>query len=142
MQMKTLLVSGVSLSVVAVCGLALAAVIAQSRPPTIHGIAGTYIGNYQGGAETFYLRPDGSYSQQFVRRSQIIYTNSGHWRLDTYPPDTYTLEFEYLMLPVDVMKPLTVENGPTAYPSLNVSLGADGDDIVFNDDYRIVLIKQ
>jgi hypothetical protein len=46
-------------------------------------LVGTYVGNYANGAtEMFVIREDGTYSQRLSRAGQVVYENTGTWKLE------------------------------------------------------------
>ena len=45
--------------------------------PTIKSAAGTYVGHYAGGTETFHLYSNGRFDQTLVKFKKAVYANSG-----------------------------------------------------------------
>jgi hypothetical protein len=59
----------------------LAGCSADHSPPSTPEIAGTYMGRYGGGVETFGINADGTFSQVFQIGTNVIYRSSGKWEV-------------------------------------------------------------
>ncbi len=64
--------------------------------PTFSSVSDTYQGTFGGGANTFVLRPDGTYDQEFVTDAGEIYVNRGKWGFS----GSGSLYFNHLLYPV------------------------------------------
>lgn len=51
----------------------------DATPPPLSLVTGSYRGEYQGGVETFELRSDFKYTQEFRRNDAVVYRNEGTW---------------------------------------------------------------
>lgn len=51
----------------------------EEPPPTMATVPGSYRGEYQGGVETFEVRSDLKYTQEFRQNGVLKYRNEGTW---------------------------------------------------------------
>jgi len=51
-------------------------------PPSIGEIVGKYVGRYADGVETFVLKEDHTFTQEFKKNEKIIYSSQGVWKED------------------------------------------------------------
>lgn len=51
----------------------------KETPLPVSVVTGSYRGEYQGGVETFELRSDFKYTQEFRRGDAVVYRNEGTW---------------------------------------------------------------
>ena len=80
-------------------GLSPLLIIAFLLHHTLSDVSGNYQGSFGGGTDTFTLRSDGTFSQQFVTSAGRVYTSEGKWRISEigFGP----LDFDNIILPVD-----------------------------------------
>jgi len=57
-------------------------------------LPGEYEGRYYRGEEHFSLRPDGTFSQRFIRDGKTLYESSGKWRISKRSEDRFFVTFE------------------------------------------------
>lgn len=88
-------------SLLAVAALVLAGCAKATKTPL--GLAearalmsGAYEGRYNRGVEHFSFRPDGTFSQEFIRGDAIVYQSKGTWRCERFE-DHYLVWLEPFM---------------------------------------------
>lgn len=100
----------------------------------MHSVSGVYVGDYFGGEETYRLRTDGTFTQQFVRGGKTQYINSGHWSIDSFGSDS-NITFEHVIFPYNEDNIF----GPTLRPTDGGAYGRDDGYIYINPDLGVVI---
>lgn len=65
----------------------------ENPPPSRGDVIGVYMGNYLGGREVYDIRPDGTFSQTFVKDGKTAYSSTGTWKVMASPHEGGNLEF-------------------------------------------------
>lgn len=96
---------------------------------TSSDIAGTYVGNYFGGQETFTLKADGTFVQQFVLNRKTLYQNRGGWSLAGNK-----VQFTNFIAALPYFKEQQSQENLKPLDSFNGTIPVGGKVIVFYDD--------
>ena len=94
------------LAVMCLIGLLPLLIFARSDYNTVSSTSGTYRGSFGGGTDTLTLRPNGTFSQQFVTMTGKVYTSAGKWRLHaksfgSFEDTPSTINFDAIIVHAD-----------------------------------------
>ena len=101
-------------------------------------ICGNYQGEYNNGKEYFEIKPDGSFSQKFVRAGVTVYELQGTWRFRELE-DGYKVTFEPFM---DLGEAIWGGKKPEKVLAMIATFYEDEPTIYFFEDIHYYITKQ
>lgn len=109
-------------------------------------ICGAYVGNYFEGTESFEIKPDGSFSQKFVKNGVPLYEQKGTWNFEP-KEEGYAIRFEPFM---DLHEAIIAEwqkspppgKGPERFSAGTAAFYEDEPRIYFDRDMNYFITKR